>query len=84
MAENLKVEELEPKNEKQVDLDTSDSKEQDVEVKEQEKKEEPKLNVGEVDLGYADHEKVAKDKAEIKVEEETEAPKKEEQKEMNY
>ena len=67
MAEQkINVEELEPKKEK------------DVEVKEQEKKEEPKLNVGEVDLGYADHEKVAKDKAEIKVEEETEAPKKEE------
>lgn len=81
MAEQIKAEELEPKNETQVDLDTSNLKEQDVEVKEQEKKEEPKLNVGEVDLGYADHEKVAKDKAEIKVVQETEeAPKKEESK----
>ena len=51
--ENINVEETQPKNSKEVDLDTDGIKEQDVQVKEEQKKEEPpKLNVGEVDLGY--------------------------------
>ena len=45
--------------EKEVDLDTDDVKEQDIEIKDTEKKEDdtPNLNVGEVDLGYTDHPK---------------------------
>ena len=63
----------------QVELDTDDAKEQDVEVKEPEKKEEPKdkinLNVGEVDLGYTEHIDKDKEKAKILIEDE---PKEEE------
>jgi len=65
----------------QVELDTDDAKEQDVEVKEPEKKEEPKdkinLNVGEVDLGYTEHIDKDKEKAKILIEDE---PKEEPQK----
>ena len=51
--------------EKEVELDTDDVKEENVEVKEVEKKEqEPKLNVGEVDLGYTGHEKPSDEKKE--------------------
>ena len=76
--ENINVEETQPKNSKDVDLDTDGIKEQDVQVKEQEKKEEaPNLNVGEVDLGYTDHSK-DKLKAEVKVEEDKEEVKVEE------
>ena len=56
--------------EKEVELDTDDVKEESVEVKEETKKEEPKLNVGEVDLGYTDHEKSSeeeKEKPEIEI-----------------
>ena len=43
--------------EKEVELDTDDVKEENVEVKEDIKKDkEPNLNVGEVDLGYTGHE----------------------------
>tara|TARA_R100001132_G_C3259429_1_gene83995 strand:+ start:49 stop:1140 length:1092 start_codon:yes stop_codon:yes gene_type:complete len=49
----------------EVPLDTDDDKEQDVTVKEEPKKEElPSLNVGEVDLGYTDHEKPSEKDAE--------------------
>ena len=65
----------------QVELDTDDAKEQDVEVKEPEKKEEPKdkinLNVGEVDLGYTEHIDKDKEKDKILIEDE---PKEEPQK----
>ena len=65
----------------QVELDTDDAKEQDVEVKEPEKKEDPKeninLNVGEVDLGYTEHIDKDKEKAKILIEDE---PKEEPQK----
>ena len=51
--------------EKEVELDTDDVKEENVEVKEIEKKEkEPNLNVGEVDLGYTGHEKPSDEKKE--------------------
>ena len=51
--------------EKEVELDTDDVKEENVEVKEVEKKEkEPNLNVGEVDLGYTGHEKPSDEKKE--------------------
>jgi hypothetical protein len=44
--------------EREVELDTDDVKEENVEVKEETKEDnEPKLNVGEVDLGYVDHSK---------------------------
>ena len=65
----------------QVELDTDDVKAQDVEVKEPEKKEDPKdkinLNVGEVDLGYTEHVDKDKEKAKILIEDESkEEPKK--------
>ena len=50
------------KSKKDIEIDTDDVKQEDltVEVKESannvEKKEDPKLNFGEVDLGYTDHE----------------------------
>ena len=51
--------------EKEVELDTDDVKEESVEVKEETKKEtEPNLNLGEVDLGYTDHEKPSEEKKE--------------------
>jgi hypothetical protein len=49
--------------EKEVDLDTDNVKEENVEVKEEATKEkEPNLNVGEVDLGYTGHEKTSDEK----------------------
>ena len=64
----------EVKKEAQVELDTDDVKAQDVEVKEPEKKEDPKdkinLNVGEVDLGYTEHINKDKEKAKILIEDE--------------
>src|SRR6056300_904216 len=67
--------------ERQVELDTDDVKEENVEVKEESKKEaEPNLNVGEVDLGYTDHSKSKEektDKPEIEVSDDEEAPKQE-------
>mgnify|MGYP000577822438 FL=1 len=66
-AENIKP------SEKEVELDTDDAKEQDVEVKEPEKKvdEKDKINLdhGEVDLGYTDHQSKAEETAKIQVEE---------------
>jgi len=64
----------EAKKEAQVELDMDDAKAQDVEVKEPEKKEDPKdkinLNVGEVDLGYTEHIDKDKEKAKILIEDE--------------
>ena len=61
--------------EKEVELDTDDVKEENIEVKEETKEtKEPNLNVGEVDLGYTDHEKPSdkeKEKPEIEVKEDT-------------
>jgi hypothetical protein len=72
MAE-LNVEEKIRPSEKEVELDTDDAKEQDVEVKEPEKKvdEKDKINLdhGQVDLGYTDHEGKKEEKAKIQVEE---------------
>ena len=49
--------------EKEVDLDTDNVKEENIEVKEETTKEkEPNLNVGEVDLGYTGHEKPSEEK----------------------
>ena len=49
--------------EKEVDLDTDNVKEENIEVKEEATKEkEPNLNVGEVDLGYTGHEKTSDEK----------------------
>ena len=49
--------------EKEVDLDTDNVKEENIEVKEEATKEkEPNLNVGEVDLGYTGHEKPSDEK----------------------
>ena len=58
------------KTQPEVELDLDDVKETKVEVEEQQKEEskEPNLNVGEVDLGYADHSK-DKPKEEVDVEE---------------
>ena len=51
--------------EKEVDLDTDNVKEENIEVKEETTKEqEPNLNVGEVDLGYTGHEKPSDEKKE--------------------
>ena len=61
-------------SEKEVELDMDDAKAQNVEVKEPEKKEDPKekinLNVGEVDLGYTEHIDKDKEKAKILIEDE--------------
>jgi hypothetical protein len=49
--------------EKEVELDTDNVKEENIEVKEETSKEkEPNLNVGEVDLGYTGHEKPSEEK----------------------
>ena len=62
---------------KEVELDTDNVKEQDVEVKEDTKKaeeKEPNLNLGEVDLGYTGHDKPSdeeKEKPQIEIKEET-------------
>ena len=56
--------------EKEVELDTDDVKEENVQVEEKtEDKKEPNLNLGEVDLGYTDHSKQEEksDKPEIEV-----------------
>jgi len=70
--------------EREVELDTDDVKEESVEVKEETKEDnEPKLNVGEVDLGYVDHSKEDKsDKPSIEEvsEEETKTESKDEDK----
>ena len=51
----------EKKPQEEVPLDTDDVKEENVEVKQEEKKEEgPNLNLGEVDLGYTSHDKSEK------------------------
>ena len=56
--------------EKEVELDTDDVKEENVQVEEKaEEKKEPNLNLGEVDLGYTDHsiQEEKSDKPEIEV-----------------
>ena len=67
--------------EREVELDTDDVKEENIEVKEDSKKEDsPNLNVGEVDLGYTDHSKSTEekpDKPSIEVSEEKEESKEE-------
>jgi len=66
----------EPEKQPQVEVDTDDvqEKEQTVQVKEPEvpkkEKDTPNLNVGEIDLGYTDHETKKEEKAEVVVEEE--------------
>ena len=74
MAETEKVK----PSEKEVALDMDDAKAQDVEVKEPEKKEEPKdkinLDRGEVDLGYTEHINKDKEKAKILIEDEPKEP----------
>ena len=58
------------RKEKEVELDTDGVKEENVEVKEETKKEEkekPNLNVGEVDLGYTDHSKEPKKEEKVVV-----------------
>mgnify|MGYP003139660214 CR=1 FL=1 len=55
--------------EKEVELDTDNVKEENIEVKEDTSKEkEPNLNVGEVDLGYTGHEEKTEKKDEPKIE----------------
>ena len=55
--------------EKEVELDTDNVKEENIEVKEDTSKEkEPDLNVGEVDLGYQGHEEKSDKKDEPKIE----------------
>jgi len=70
--------------EREVELDTDDVKEENVEVKEETKEDnEPKLNLGEVDLGYVDHSKEHKsDKPSVEevLEEETKTEAKDEDK----
>jgi hypothetical protein len=70
--------------EREVELDTDDVKEENVEVKEETKEDnEPKLNLGEVDLGYVDHSKEDKsDKPSVEevLEEETKTEAKDEDK----
>jgi hypothetical protein len=65
--------------EREVELDTDDVKEENIEVKEDSKKEDsPNLNVGEVDLGYTDHSKSTEEKSDkpsIEVSEEKEESK---------
>jgi hypothetical protein len=62
------------KFESQVDLDTDDVKEQDIQIENKEEpSKEPTLNVGEVDLGYTSHSK-EEEKEKIEVEEETDIP----------
>jgi len=79
-AEKLKVEQENPISDKEVDLDTTGFKDESVEVKEETPKEEPKLNVGEVDLGYTDHQSKESEKAKVVVEEEkVDEPKKQPQ-----
>ena len=72
MAEPNVEEKVKP-SQKEVELDTDDAQEQNVEVKEPEKKvdEKDKINLdhGEVDLGYTDHKSKIEEKAKIQVEE---------------
>ena len=61
----------ETKKQPEVELDLDDAKETLVELKEKEEpKKAPSLNVGEVDLGYTDHDsKAEKEKEKITIEE---------------
>jgi len=75
MAEDRFSAEALLKKENEVELDTDDVKETDVEVKETtEEKKEPDLNVGEVDLGYTDHEKKVEEKPSSNIEIEEDKP----------
>ena len=74
MAENKYSAEALLAKEREVELDTDDVKEENVQVTQEEKKEtEPNLNLGEVDLGYTGHDKPEK-KEEPKVEVEEDKP----------
>ena len=76
----------EEKKPQEVELDTDDVKEESVEVKQEEKKDEaPKLNLGEVDLGYTSHDKSEKKEKlpeGVEVQEEKSETKPEEKKEV--
>jgi len=64
----------EAKRQPDVELDTDDVKETTIQLEEkkEEKNERPNLNLGEVDLGYADHDQDKKEKIDISVEEKEE------------
>jgi hypothetical protein len=69
-------EEKQSKIQPQVELDLDDANEQDVQVAEDNTPEskEPNLNVGEVDLGYTDHQNKQSEKAEIIIDDGEEKP----------
>jgi hypothetical protein len=64
----------EAKRQPDVELDTDDAKETTIQLEEkkEEKDKRPNLNLGEVDLGYADHSQDKKEKIDISVEEKEE------------
>jgi len=74
----MSTENLQPKVQPEVELDTDDVNEESVELKQEETKKEkeaPSLNVGEVDLGYTSYDKKeTKDEDQPIVEEEKEQP----------
>tara|TARA_A100001391_G_scaffold70269_1_gene44897 strand:+ start:575 stop:1573 length:999 start_codon:yes stop_codon:yes gene_type:complete len=81
----MSKEELQPKEQPEVELDTDDVKEESVEIKEEQKKDDkPDLYKGEVDLGYQTHDSKTEDKIEVEeVEEPVQENKPEEPKENN-
>jgi len=81
----MSKEELQPKEQPEVELDTDDVKEESVEIKEEQKKDDkPDLYKGEVDLGYQTHDSKTEDKIEVEeVEEPAQEDKPEEPKENN-
>ena len=93
MAENKYSAEALLASEREVDLDTDNVKEENVQVTQEEKKEtEPNLNLGEVDLGYTGHDKhEKKEEPQVSVEEDkpqevetkTEEPKKDSEEKPN-
>jgi hypothetical protein len=73
----------ETKKQPEVELDLDDVNETSVELKEKEQpKKEPNLNVGEVDLGYTNHDKKS-EKDKIVIEETEDQPKAEVKTEQN-
>ena len=81
----MSKEELQPNEQPEVELDTDDVKEESVEIKEEQKKDDkPDLYKGEVDLGYQTHDSKTEDKIEVEeVEEPVQENKPEEPKENN-
>jgi len=81
----MSKEELQPKEQPEVELDTDDVKEESVEIKEEQKKDDkPDLYKGEVDLGYQTYDSKTEDKIEVEeVEEPAQEDKPEEPKENN-